>query len=438
MRKGDYMSVNIEKLDNNAVKLDIEVDAKESSLEYDKACKMFSSRVNVPGFRKGKAPKALVEKHVGTENIQREVLERVLPKIFEKVITENNFDIITEPYVESFEFNNDKSLKVTAKLELRPEVNLGDYKNIEVEVEEFVHPQGALDTELKILADKYAEFKTIEGRKTTASDLVSIDFDGEANGEKIKGGAAKNYMLDLGNSTFIPGFAEQLVDKNVGEEFTIDVKFPDNYHDEKLKGADAKFAIKINEIKEKVVPELNDEFAKKVGKFETLDELKADIQKYLENSAKAENNKRVSVKIFEKLNNDIDVQIQDSMIQREARALMGEFQQRVQMQGGNWDEMLEKEGHEKVWGELSTEAKHRIKNHLIINKIAETEQIQVTPEELEQKLEEIARMYQTDKKSMLMEIQKNPNLLYSLSQQILSQKITQFMVDNAKVKYTNK
>lgn len=431
------MSTKIEKLENNEVKLDIQIDAKDAAFEYDKACKKLSKRVNVAGFRPGKAPKAILEKHIGTEALQREVLESLLPQIFAQAIYENKFDIVTEPFVESFEFAPDKALKVVAKFELRPEVSLCEYKNIEVEVEEFKYPENAIETELKVLADKYAELKSVEGRKSTDKDLVNMDFDGEVDGEKIKGGAAKGYVLDLGNSNFIPGFAEQLVGREIGDEFTIEVKFPDDYHDDKIKGKNAKFQIKINEIKEKVSPEINDEFAKKVGNFQTLDEVKADIQKYLDNNTKLENDKRVSAKIFEKLNNEITVNIQESMIKREAQALMGEFQQRMAAQGGNWDEMLEKEGHQKVWEELSTEANTRIKSSLIIAKISEAEKIQVEPSDIEQKLEEIARVYNTDKMNILEEIQKNSNLLHSMSQQVLSQKVTQFLIDNAKIKYTS-
>ena len=432
------MSIKIEKLENNEVKLDIEVDAKKSSLEYDKACKKLAKRVNIPGFRPGKAPKAVLEKHIGAEALQREVLESLLPQIFAEAIYENKFEIISEPYVESFEFADDKSLKVVAKFELKPEVALCEYKNVEVEVEEFTYPADALETELSVLADKYSELKAVEGRKSTDKDVVNIDFDGEVDGEKIKGGAAKNYLLDLGNSNFIPGFAEQLVGKEVGEEFTIDVKFPENYHDDKIKGKDAKFAIKINEIKERVLPELNDEFASKVGNFKTMDELKADIQKYLESNAKLENDKRVSAKLYEKLSSEISINIQESMIQREAQALLGEFKQRINMQGGNFDEMLEREGHQKVWDELSQEASTRIKSSLIIGKIAEVEDLKVEPSDIEQKLEEISRVYNTDKMNILEEIQRNSNLLHSLSQQVLSQKVTQFLIDNAKIKYTNK
>lgn len=430
------MSVKVKKLENNEVQLNIEVEAQKTSKEYDKACNKLAKRVNIPGFRAGKAPKNILEKHIGKEAIQREVLEAVLPEIFAKVIQENKFDIISEPYIESYEFGADKALKAVAKLELKPEVALCEYKNVDIKIEEYKQPENALEKEIEILADKYAELKAVEGRKTTAIDTVNIDFEGSVEGELIKGGAAKNYPLNLEHSNFIPGFAEQLVDKNVGEEFTIEVKFPETYHDDKIKGKDAQFKIKINSIQEKVLPALDDEFAKKVGSFKSLDELKADIQKYLDTMTKAENEKRAAAQILEKLNKEISINIQDSMITREARALMGEFQQRIVSQGGDWDKMLETEGHEKIWEQLKTEAESRIKNSLIITKIAEAEKIEVEGKDLEVKIEEIARIYNTNKMAILEEIQKNSTLIHSLSQQVLSQKVTQFLINNVNIKYT--
>lgn len=430
------MSVEIKKLDNNEVQLDIQVDSQKSSLEYEKACKKLAKRVNVPGFRAGKAPKNILEKHVGKESIQREVLESILPEIFAKTINENKFEIITEPYVVSYEFLNDNSFKAVAKFELKPEVKLCEYKNLEIEIEEFKQAENALQKELDGLAERYCELKTIEGRKTLATDIVNIDFEGSIDGELIKGGAAKNYVLNLAQSTFIPGFAEQLVDKNTKEEFTINVKFPDEYHDDKIKGKNAEFKVTINEIKEKILPAIDDELAKKVGAFKSLEELKNDIQKYLDNTTKAENEKRAALKIVEKLNDSIEISIHEAMVSRESQALLTEFQQRVEAQGGNWDEVVAQEGHEKIWEQLQTEAKNRIKNSLIISKIAETENIQIENKDLEEKIEEIAKIYNTNKLVILEEIKKNPNIISSLSQQIMSQKVTQFLINSANIKYT--
>ena len=426
----------IEKLDNNEVKLNIEIEPSVTSWEYDKACQKIAKRVNVPGFRQGKAPKNILEKYVGIAALQREVLDSLLPTIFENAIEENHFDLIMAPNVESYEFKDDNTLKVTARLELKPEVNLCEYKGMEIEIEEFKNSEDTVDKELKILQDRYATLNEIENRNSIETDLVNIDFDGYVDGEEIKGGSAKNYVLDLAHSNFIPGFAEQLVNHTKGEEFKINVKFPDEYHDEKLKGKEAEFNIKLNSIKEKILPELNDELAKKVNpKFETLDALKEDIKKYCENAAKAENEKRIASKIFETLFEKININIQETMINREIQALMGEFKQRVNMQGGNFDEMLEKEGHQKIYEQMKEEALRRIKNSLIVGKIAQTENVSVTQEDIQGKITEIANVYRTTPENIIAEIQKNVNLLHSINQQIITEKVTRILIDNAKVSY---
>ena len=392
--------------------------------------------VNIPGFRPGKAPKNLVEKYVGIDNIQKEVLQAVLPSVLETTIEENKFDIVSQPNVEKYEFAEDMTMKITAKLELRPEVKLGEYKGIEVEVEEYKNPDDVIDKELNILAEKYSSLKDITDRKSIATDLVNIDFDGYVDGEQIKGGFAKNYILDLAHSNFIAGFAEQLVDREINSEFSINVKFPDNYHDEKLQSKDAEFKIKLNGIKERVLHEINDDLAKKVANFENLDALKADIQTYVENAAKMENEKRVADKIYDKLLNETEINIQESMIKREVQAMYGEMQQRMAMQGQDFNKILEKEGHEKIYAQMRAEATTRIKTTLIITEIARKEQIFIEGSDIEAKIEEIARMYGTTKENIMKEMGENPGFINSINQQILSQKITKLLVDNAKVKYT--
>lgn len=431
------MTVTIEKLDNNQVKLNIEIEPSVSSWEYDKACKKLAQKVNVPGFRQGKAPKNILEKYVGIAAIQREVLDSLLPTIFESTIDENKFDLVTAPSVESYDFAEDKSLKIVATFELKPEVNLEQYKGMDVEVEEFKNEEDVVEKELKILADRYATLNDVTGRKSNETDLVNIDFDGYVGGEEIKGGSAKGYMLDLAHSNFIPGFAEQLVGHEIGEEFTIKVQFPAEYHDEKLKGADAEFNIKLNGIKEKVLPEINDELAQKVNpSFTTLDALKEDIQKYVDNNAKMENEKRVANKIFDTLLEKTQINIQDTMINREIQALMGEFRQRINMQGGNFDQMLEKEGHEKIYAQMKEEAVKRIKTSLIVGKIALEEKVSVTQEDIQGKIADLASIYRTTAENIVAEIQKNVNLLHSMNQQVITEKVTKLLIDSANVKYT--
>lgn len=429
------MKVNVEKLENNLVKLDIEVDAEVAAQEYNKACRAISAHVNIPGFRKGKAPRPVVEKFVGPQRIQQEALEGLLPSVFSEVITEHKFELAIEPTVESFTFEVGKPLTIVAKIELRPEVKLKEYKGLEVEVAEFKHPEGAVEKELKTLTEKFATLEAVTDRETQATDVVFIDFEGSVDGEKIKGGAAKNYQLDLANSNFIPGFAEQLIGKKAGEEFTIDVTFPEEYHDETIKGKPAKFEIKINEIKTKVTPELNDELVKKVGPFETIDDLKKDIEAYLEKSQKLENESRSQKAILDRIIEQAEVDIPDSMIDREAKVLMEDFKQKMQAQGMAWEQVIGQDGHEEMWKNIKEEASNRIKNSLVLGTIAKEENIQVGDSEFNEKVKELAAMYGTDEKTIYAQLSQNPNMASVLTQQIISQSISNFLVENNTIKF---
>lgn len=429
------MKTTVEKLEHNMVKLDIEIDADTAEKEYNKACKRLAQRVNIPGFRKGKAPKAILEKNIGTEAIKHDVLDYILPNVFSKAIEENKLDLITQPSLESYDFELGKPVKVVAKMELKPEVKFEQYKDLEIEVEEFKTAENAMEKEIDELLEKFTTLKTVEDRESTDKDVVMMDFEGFVDGEPIQGGSAKNYMLDLEHSNFIPGFAEQLVGHKTGEEFTIDVTFPEEYQDEKLNGKPAQFKIKINEIKEKVKPELNDELAKKVGNFKTVDELKADIQKYLDDTAKVENDKRSAAKLFDVILEKMTVDIQPSLVEREKQVLVADFKQKLAQSGVNWDEVMKKDGPEKIDEELKKEALNRIKNSLMMSEIAKLENIQVTPQDLEQKIAELAMMYQTDKGTIFKEIAKNAAMIQSLSQQAMSQKVTKFLLDNNKIKF---
>lgn len=427
------MKFNVEKEANNVVKLEIEIPAKQAVDSYNKAVKMISEHVDIPGFRKGKAPRNMVEQQVGTERIKYEALEDLLPKIFNDIIVENKLDIISQPYVESYTFEIGEDLKVVAKAELRPEVKLGKYKNLSVEATEYVIPQGAFDEALNELLEKYSSFNLVVDRPTKKTDTVTIDFDGSVNGEKLQGGAAQNYSLDLAHSSFIPGFAEKIVGHKLGEEFDIEVTFPQTYHEKKIAGQPAIFKIKIKEIKEKVMPELTDEFAKKVGPFKTAEDLKADIQKYLDMTKEQEDRKNSDTAIFEKVLEESKVDIQDTMIERETQSLLEEYKQRLGMQGINWDDIMKGQNQESVLNELREEAKVRIKNSLVIDKIAQDEKLQVDNKDLEQKLKDIEAAYNINRGEVLKQLKQNPAIFTSLSQQVLNEKVVKFLAENNKV-----
>ena len=424
------METKIERLEENQVKLDITIPAKEAVQYYNDAAKRMAQYVNIPGFRKGKAPRNIIEQSVGEERIKHEALESALPRIFSETIRENSFDVVTQPYVESYDYKVGEDLKIVAKIELKPEVTLGEYKGITVEVDEFKTPEDAFQKSLDNLLSQSATTIVVTDRKTEAKDIVVFDFEGFANGEKIEHGDAKNYTLDLANSSFIPGFAEQLVGHELGEEFEINVTFPEEYHEKKLAGQPAVFKCKINEIKSKVLPELTDEFAQKIGPFNSVDELKADIQKYLDNQ-KADIDRTNSEKaIFEKIVGDAKVEIQQSMINREADQLVEEYKQKLQMQGFTWEQAVEAQGYDEIMNSLKEDAAIRVKNSLVIDKIAKVENITVSQADFTDKLNELSSMYQMDTATMLRQLSQTPGVFNALSQQALNEKVTQFLVDN--------
>lgn len=424
------METKIEKLPENVVKVDIEVPAKDAVGYYNNAAKRLAQYVNIPGFRKGKAPRNVVEQHIGEERIKHEALENALPKIFSDVIRENEFDVVAQPYVESYSFNIGEDLKITAKVELRPEVVLGDYKGLTVEVEGYKTPEDAFQKSLDGLLQQSATTVVVTDRKSEATDIVVFDFEGFVNGEKIEHGDAKNYTLDLANSSFIPGFAEQLVGRPLGEDFDINVTFPEEYHEKKLAGQPAVFKCKINEIKTKVLPELTDEFVQKIGPFKTVEDLKADIQQYLD-TQKADIDRTNSEKaIFEKVVGAVKVDIQQSMIDREADQLVEEYKQKLQMQGFTWEQALEAQGYDEIMNSLKEDAAVRVKNSLVIDKIAKEENITVSQEDFSAKLTELSRMYQMDPATLVKQLSQAPGVFNAISQQALNEKVTQFLVDN--------
>lgn len=424
------METKIEKLPENIVKVEIEVPAKDAVGYYNNAAKKIAQYINIPGFRKGKAPRNIVEQNIGEERIKHEALESVLPRLFSEIIKENNLDVVAQPYVESYKYNIGEDLKITARMELRPEVTLGEYKNMTIDVEGYKTPDDAMQNSINGLLEREAATVVVTDRKTLANDIVVFDFEGFVNGEKIEHGDAKNYTLDLAHSSFIPGFAEQLVDRTIGEDFDITVTFPESYHEKKLAGKPAVFKCKINEIKTKLLPELNDEFAQKVGPFKTVEDLKADIQSYLDKQKEDIDRTNSEKAIFEKVVNNAKVDIQQSMIDREADQLLEEYKQKLQMQGFTWEQAVEAQGYDSIMNNLKEDAAIRVKNSLVIDKIAKEENITVSQADFGAKLAELGRMYQIDTPTMIKQLSQTPGVFNSLSQQALNEKVAKFLADN--------
>lgn len=427
------MKVTLEKDKENVVKLDITIPAKDATEAYNKAVHKISQYVNIDGFRKGKAPRAVVERHVGTERIKQEAIESLMPKAINQAVVDNNLDIIAQPYITNYNFNIGEDLTVTAKAELRPEVTLGQYKDLTLEIKDSPIEADAMQKSIDNLLNQHSTQETVIDRPTKETDIAVIDFDGYANGEKIQGGEAKNYPLDLAHSNFIPGFAEQLVGKNLNDEFEIKVTFPENYHDEKLKGQPATFKIKINEIKEKKLPELNDEFAQKVGPFKTVDELKADIQKYLESQRERTNKQNSENEVFKTVIDSAKVEIPQSMVDREANSLREEYKQRLAAQGINWEALVKSQGEDQLLKNLNDDALVRIKNSLVIDKIAKEENIKLEQKDIETKFAQLGAAYGLKPQDLIKQIGQNPEVLASISQQAMNDKVRDFLMENNKV-----
>lgn len=427
------MKVTLEKEKENVVKLDITIPAKDAVDAYNKAVNTISKYVNIDGFRKGKAPRAVVERHVGTERIKQEAIENLMPKAINQAVVDNNLDLVAQPYITNYNFNIGEDLTVTAKAELRPEVTLGQYKGLTLEVKDSPVEEDAMQKSIDRLLEQHSTQETVIDRPTKETDIAVIDFEGTANGEKIVGGDAKNYPLDLAHSNFIPGFAEQLVGKNLNDEFDIKVNFPEDYHDEKLKGQPATFKIKINEIKEKILPELNDEFAQKVGNFKTVDDLKADVQQYLESQRERTNKINSENEVFKAVIDGAKVDIPQSMIDREANSLREEYKQRLAAQGIDWDALVKAQGEDQLLKNLDEDALVRIKNSLVIDKIAKEESIKLEQKDLEAKFAQLGAAYGLKPQDLIKQLGQNPEMLASISQQAMNDKVREFLMENNKV-----
>lgn len=432
------MKVTLEKEKENVVSLDITIPAKDATEAYNNAVRRIAQYVNIDGFRKGKAPRSVVERHVGIDRLKQEALETVLPAVLTQAINENNLDVITQPYVTSFKFEVGSDMKVVAKVETRPEVTMGDYKGLTVKVEESDLPADAVQNSINNLLNQHSTTELVVDRETKNTDIAVIDFEGfvgSLSGEKIKGGEGKNYPLDLAHSNFIPGFAEQLVGKKLNEEFDIKVTFPADYHDENLKGKDAVFKIKINEIKEKKQPELNDEFVQKVSAFKTVDELKADIENFLKNQKETRDKHLAENEVFKTVVDAAKVDIPQAMIDREAASLRADYEQRLASQGLTWDMVIKTQNESDLLKTINEDAVIRIKNSLVIDKIAKAEDIKIERSDIETKINEIGSAYRMSTTDVLKQFGKNPEFVASLSQQVLNDKVRDLLMANNKVEF---
>ena len=390
------MNVTVEKLDKGMAKLTITVTADVVAAAEDKVYKRQKSQISIPGFRKGKAPKKIIEKMYGEGVFLSDAINDVINETYPDAVKECGEEIVSNPKIDLSQAEPGKDLIYTAEVALKPEVKLGKYKGVEIEkLEAPKVSEEDIEKELKRQQDANAKIVDVTDRPVQNGDMIKLDFAGTVDGEAFEGGKAENYDLTIGSGSFIPGFEDQLVGMNIGEEKDVNVTFPEDYGQKDLAGKAAVFACKVNAIKEKKLPELNDEFADEVSEFSTLDEYKKDIEKNLlvraeEQYKQTKENAAVAAAVA-----DADIEIPDAMLETQAESLVNEFAQNLQMQGMNIDMYLQYTGLQKdqLVEQFKPQAKTRIQNSLVLEAVAKAENIEASDEDLEAEYGKMAAQY---------------------------------------------
>lgn len=392
------MSVQVEKLEKNMAKLTIEATAEEFEAAMQKAYLKNKNKINIQGFRKGKAPRVMIEKMYGPAIFYEDAANDLIPEAYSKAAEESGLEIVSRPEIDVTQIEKGKPFIFTATVAVKPEVTLGDYKGLEYTADPVEVTEEDLAAELKKVQEQNSRTVTVEDRAVENGDITTIDYEGFVDGTPFEGGKAENQELVIGSHTFIDTFEDQLIGKNIGDEVEVNVTFPEEYHAKELAGKPALFKVAVKGIKVKELPELDDEFASDVSDFDTLEEYKEDIKKKLlekkENEAKTAKENALVEKAIEGAQMDIP----DTMIDTQARQMLDDFAQRMQMQGLSMQQYMQYTGMDaaKMLEQMKPQAEKRIKTRLVLEKIAETENIEVTEEDINSELEKMASMYKME------------------------------------------
>lgn len=425
------MSVQVEKLEKSMAKLTITVEAAKFDAAVDSAYQKNKGKIALPGFRKGKAPRAMIEKMYGTGVFFEDAANELIPEAYETAAKESELEIVAQPEIEVTQMDKGTDFIFTATVAIKPEVTLGDYKGIEVEKKEAEVSEEEITAEIDKAREANSRLITIEDRATEDGDTVIIDFDGYVDGKQFEGGYAEDYTLVLGSHSFIDNFEDQLVGKNLGEDVEVNVTFPEEYHVDELKGKPALFKVKIKEIQKKELPELDDDFAQDVSDFDTLDEYKADVEKKILENKENQIKREQEDQIIEKIIENAQMEIPQQMIAAQTRQMTQEFAQRLQSQGLSLEQYMQFTGltPQKMMEDLEPQALKRIQSRLILEAVVAAENIEASDEEIDKELENMASMYQ-------MEIDKLKELIgddekKQIGMDLAVQKAVEFVVKEA-------
>ena len=426
------MNVTAEKKDQQVV-LEVTVPADDLAKAYDKAAKKVAQKVNIPGFRKGKAPLKVLERAVGKDYILQEAGEAIISETLPKALEEQNIDIVARPEIEDMKLELGQDVVYKAAVTPKPEVELGEYKGIQIEKFSTEVSDEDVQQQLVSMLDRQADMvEAEEGAAVENGNFITLDFKGTVDGVAFQGGESKDYPLEVGSNSFIPGFEEQLVGMKVGEEKDVNVTFPEEYHSEELKGKAAVFACKVNSIKKKVLPALDDEFAKKASTFQTLDELKADLRQKLEKSAasRAESNKREAA--LAKVCENAKVDIPAVMIENRVESMIQQMALNLESQGMKLEQYLQYAGMDitKLRENYKASAENNVKLDLVLEAVAKAEGVKVEAEDLDKEIEAMAVSYGATPAQVKKIIAEQGRLL-DLTNTVLRRKTAQMLVEAA-------
>ena len=425
------MSLQVEKLEKNMAKLTIEVSAEDLEKAIEKVYQKQKKQISIPGFRKGKVPRMMVEKMYGKEVFYEDAANDLIPEAYDKAVDECEEDIVSSPKIEVTQIEGGKPFIFTATVALKPEVKLGEYKGVKIEKIDREVTEEDMMAEINRERDSNARNITVEDRPVKDGDMTVIDFEGFVDGVAFEGGKGEDYPLTIGSGAFIPGFEEQLVGAEIGNEVEVKVTFPEDYQAEELQGREAVFKCTVKEIREKEIPELDDEFASEVSEFDTLAEYKEYVRKNLtekkeKDAEAARENEAVQAAVEAS-----EIEIPEAMLETQQRQMVDEFAQRITMQGMSMEQYMQFTGatYEKMIEQVKPQAEERIRARLVLEAIVKAENIAATDEEFEEELKTMAEVYQMeiDKVKELMGEREKKNIMQDLA----VRKAAEFVAKNA-------
>ena len=427
------MSVKVENTENkNEVKLSFVVEAEKFEEAMKKVYTKTAKYFNIPGFRKGKAPMQLVERQYGSEIFYEDAFNELVPEVYDAAIKENNVEAVSKPNIDITQMEKGKDLIFTATVQTKPEVKLGKYKGIEIKKIEYNVSEEDINHEIGHMQEKNSRLVSVDDRPVENGDITVIDFEGSVDGVPFEGGKAEGHELEIGSNTFIPGFEDQIIGMKVDEEKDIKVKFPDEYFSKDLAGKDAIFKIKLHEIKKKELPKLDDEFAKDVSEFDTLEELKNSIKEKIDVENKNKEKCETEEEAIKTVCENTEIDIPSGMIEVEIDNMVKDIEGRLSYQGLKLEQYLQMVGktEEDMRKEFEDQAKKSVKSRLVLEAVVKAEKLEASEEEVGEKIKEMAKQYNRPEDELL----ANEQLRSYIAESMKTEKAIEFIVKNAKIK----